>query len=201
MIVKRCVLAFLFLALGGGSMVAADGAKAIEDTVRAVPHLGRPLAGSNRGQDSVITWCAADGSWTYCEVKLTEAEFGGAPDDKRHREKLANIYSPVLGKYCEPTLLQPSWFFENYQILRNVWLAARTTSSSILFLLPKSNASLWERAHLVLKGLHPLLAKRVRVASTEEVLRTLAESGSLSPRLSAQAELLAEKYVPLHTAT
>jgi hypothetical protein len=37
MIVKRCVLAFLFLALGGASMVAAEGAKAVEDTLRAVP--------------------------------------------------------------------------------------------------------------------------------------------------------------------
>lgn len=57
MIVKRCVLAFLFLALGGGSMVAAEGAKAVEDTLRAVPHLGRPLAGSNRGRD-LLCYCS-----------------------------------------------------------------------------------------------------------------------------------------------
>ena len=59
MIVKRCVLAFLFLALGGASMVAAEGAKAVEKTLREAPHLGRPLAGSNRGPAFAPIWTCA----------------------------------------------------------------------------------------------------------------------------------------------
>lgn len=59
MIVKRSVLAFLFLALGGGSMLAAGGAKGVEDTLRAGPHLGRPIAGSNRGRDFAPIWTCA----------------------------------------------------------------------------------------------------------------------------------------------
>jgi ketosteroid isomerase-like protein len=35
MIVKRCVLSLLLLALGGGPVSAADGVKAVEDTLRA----------------------------------------------------------------------------------------------------------------------------------------------------------------------
>jgi ketosteroid isomerase-like protein len=35
MIVKRCVLSFLLFALGGGPVSAADGVKAVEDTLRA----------------------------------------------------------------------------------------------------------------------------------------------------------------------
>ena len=35
MVVKRCVLSFLLLALGEGPVLAADGVKAVEDTLRA----------------------------------------------------------------------------------------------------------------------------------------------------------------------
>lgn len=35
MILKRCVLSLLLLALGGGPVLAADGAKAVEETLRA----------------------------------------------------------------------------------------------------------------------------------------------------------------------
>jgi hypothetical protein len=40
-----------------------------------------------------VLWATTDGVRTFCEVKLSEADFGKAIDDDRHRAKLVDIYS------------------------------------------------------------------------------------------------------------
>lgn len=41
-------------------------------------------------------WQLADGTTVLCEVKLSEADFGKARADDKHRKKLQTIYSPRL---------------------------------------------------------------------------------------------------------
>jgi hypothetical protein len=75
---------------------------------------------TKEGTNVDIAWQSACGSWTYCDVKLSESDFGTAKDDMRHRDKLQQIYKPTLDPHCSADLLEPAFFFKHYQILRDV---------------------------------------------------------------------------------
>ena len=147
-----------------------------------------------------ISWRSTDGDWTYCEVKLSEAEFGAAKDDKRHLDKLNTTYRPVLAAFCPPEMLEPGTFFSNYQVFRNLWLAARKPKASVVFLLPRSNAALWRPLLTITAAVSTELAKRVYIVAAEDVLANLASGPTTPPRLAWYAEQLAEKYVVTNAA-
>jgi hypothetical protein len=149
---------------------------------------------AEEGTNVDVAWQGSDGAWTYCEVKLTEAEFGAAIDDERHREKLSKIYRPILDGHCDPSLLEPDGFFCNYQILRNLWLVARQPDASLVFLLPKGNAALWVALRAVLGRIGPTISGRISAVGIEDVLLALRADETLPPQLTTQAELLFEKY-------
>ena len=146
------------------------------------------------GTNVDVIW-QADGVRTYCEVKLSEQEFGTAADDERHREKLDRIYRPGLADACSPEWLQPEKFFQNYQLFRNVWLVARETGSRLVFLAPRANTRIWRQLTAFLGLLPEPLATRVRAVAIEDVIDSLAAADDLPPPLRIYAELLREKYV------
>lgn len=147
------------------------------------------------GTNIDVMWHAQDGARTFCEVKLSEQEFGAAKDDRRHRQKLEEIYKPVLEGQCAPELLEPAAFFSKYQLLRNVWLAAKEPSASVVFLVPRANVALWPQLNPFIEQLAPSLGRRVHAVAIEDVLRTLASSDESPPYLAWYARLLQEKYV------
>ena len=153
------------------------------------------IVNPDEGTNVDVSWHSARGDWTYCEVKLSEAEFGTATDDKRHREKLDSIYRPVLAEYCPAELLEPKAFFASYQVLRNIWLAARDPRASVVFLLPRHNGALWDPLQAVTTAVSADLVKRVHIVATEDVLSTLVSARTTPPRLAWYAEMLSEKYV------
>src|ERR1700722_18377699 len=142
-----------------------------------------------------IAWETADGDWTYCEVKLSEQEFGQAEGEPRHLRKLDKTYSPILRSHCSNELLDPTFFFKHYQILRNVWLAARKPGGRALFILPSRNKALWAPLARVLDGLDSSLRKRIHVVKLEEILAGLVHDKHNDQRLKLHAEQLTEKYV------
>ena len=152
------------------------------------------IADAVEGTNVDVMWFSPDGSKTFCEVKLSEQEFGVAKDDRRHRQKLEEIYKPVLIGQCARELLEAPAFFSKYQLLRNVWLAARDTDSSVVFLVPRANSALWPQLAPFIENLAPSLARRVHAVAIEDVLAALSSSKS-APRLAWYAELLQEKYV------
>ena len=158
------------------------------------------LPDPDEGTNVDVAWKGPSGAWTYCEVKLSEQEFGQASDDPRHLRKLKKIYGPTLAPLCSGELLEPRTFFEHYQILRNVWLAAREPTASTVFLLPKQNAALWEPLRRVMDALQPSLRARVHIAEVEDVFRRLAHDAKGAPKLRWYAELLSEKYIVPSTA-
>ncbi len=158
------------------------------------------IVAPKEGTNVDISWQCPGGEWTYCEVKLSEAGFGAAKDDKRHREKLNAIYRPILSAYCPAELLEPQSFFANYQVLRHLWLAASDPKASVVFLLPRQNVALWGPLQAVTRAVAPTIAKRVAIVATEDVLAALMSSQTTTPRLVWYAELLAEKYVVLDAA-
>lgn len=146
------------------------------------------------GTNVDVTWMSG-GVRTYCEVKLSEQEFGTAKDDDRHREKLERIYRPYLTDTCSPDLLQPEAFFRNYQLLRNVWLIARESGSRLMFLLPRANKTVWDQLILFLGQLPEVIAIRIRVVAVEQVLESLIAAEEMPGALRGYGEMLREKYV------
>lgn len=151
------------------------------------------------GTNVDVTW-VADGARTYCEVKLSEQEFGSAADDAAHRHKLETIYRPKLASLCASELLEPKHFFENYQLFRNVWLAAREAGSSVVFLVPRANTRIWRQLSVFLGSLSPAISSRVRAVAVEDVLASLAVAEGLPTPLTSYATLLSAKYAPAAAA-
>lgn len=154
------------------------------------------VADATEGTSVDVMWQSSQGARTFCEVKLSEPEFGSALDNAAHRAKLERIYKPVLAGFCNAELLKPQCFFANYQLLRNTWLAAREPESAVVFLLPRANNRIWRQLQGFIQTLSPALASRVHAVAIEDVLSSLASTVSLPDALVGYAELLQEKYVP-----
>jgi hypothetical protein len=150
---------------------------------------------ASEGTNVDIAWKTRDGVWTYCELKLTEQEFGQAKGESRHLEKLERTYGPVLRSHCSSELLEPKVFFEHYQIFRNIWLAARTPDGRAIFLLPSRNDTLWGPLRRVLDGLVGPLRERIRVVTLEALLADLSSDKNNEPELRWHAKQLSEKYL------
>ena len=153
------------------------------------------VADAQEGTNVDVMWKAPSGAKTFCEVKLSERKFGVAKDDRRHRQKLDEIYRPVLAGHCAPELLEPQGFFARYQLLRNVWLAAKDPEASVVFLVPRANSALWTQLGPFIELLAPALARRVRAVAIEDVLASLASSAHVPAKLTGYSELVREKYV------
>jgi hypothetical protein len=156
-------------------------------------HVADPTEGTNVD----VAWQGGEPGcpWTYCEVKLSETDFGTARNDATHRDKLDRTYGPALAHYVNAELLEATQFFMNYQLMRNLWLAALKPTSSVVFLLPRRNQRLWDRLQAITDNTAPALAKRIRVAATEDVLDRLAAQEDTPPHLALYAKQLAEKYI------
>jgi len=150
-----------------------------------------PQEGTN-----VDVWWRSAGEETYCEVKLSEREFGPATDDTRHQRKLDSIYGPVLRGQVDNVLLESEAFFANYQILRNLWLAARAghEQDRVVFLLPQANERLVAQLEEVLTRVKRPLSSRVSVVPVETLLERLRKDTASG--LAWYAWWLQQKYVP-----
>jgi restriction endonuclease-like protein len=142
-----------------------------------------------------VAWWASDKAPTYCEVKLSELDFGKVKPDQRHLGKLESIYRAALAEHLDVATLDPVKFFTRYQILRNVWLAAKTLNANLIFLLPRENAPLWGTIHSFFGTIAPSLRGRIHVAAVEDVLMKLASDATAPTDLRWYAQLLQEKYI------
>jgi restriction endonuclease-like protein len=130
----------------------------------------------------------------FCEFKLTESEFGRAKDDERHRQKLENIYLPMLAGKVSPDLLTPAWFFARYQLLRNIAYADPGGSASVLFVVPKDNEQLIRPLAEMREWLAPAIRPFVSVLYIEEIVSQLR--ATLDSDVAAYYDAYAAKYIP-----
>jgi hypothetical protein len=146
------------------------------------------------GTNIDVMW-HSDTALVFCEVKLSEAEFGTAVDDDRHRKKLSDYYQKRLSPLVSADLLHENTFFKNYQLLRNIALLAEHAEHQLVILLPRENESLAPSLHKILAGVNPEVRGRIKVAYIEHCILVLAEDPALSPELRVYASQLAEKYL------
>jgi hypothetical protein len=140
-------------------------------------------------------WTTTDGVRTFCEVKLSEADFGKALDDDRHRAKLVDIYSKILAGHLNSTRLERLAFFDAYQFNRNIWHMVRTDRSRLIFLLPRSNAGQWSLLRHLLSGVVSGTRERISVVAIEDVIANLLADNECPERLREYGRKPKQKYL------
>ncbi|OGP92377.1 MAG: hypothetical protein A2157_08140 [Deltaproteobacteria bacterium RBG_16_47_11] len=150
---------------------------------------------AEEGTNVDVAWQNSDGIWAFCEVKLSESEFGSAKPDQRHEKKFREIYSPRLRGLVDERLLEFHEFCQHYQLLRNISLLATHSGSHVVFLIPEQNNALIPALNAVLDSLVASVRHRVHVAYLEKVLISIKNHGTLNPELKLYAGQLEEKYV------
>ncbi len=187
-------LFFPYFNAGGGAagaLAGSMGAPAPTDQWH-FEHVPDPAEGTNVD----VAWRSASGAWTFCEVKLSEGDFGTAKPDARHKKKLESVYRKRLLHLVQPELLELNALCQNYQLLRNISFLESATVSDVVFLVPAANEALSVSFRRVERSLKPAVRKRVHLVFLEDVLRSLRADPKVSPELRVFAGALSEKYVP-----
>ncbi|HEX4051163.1 MAG TPA: hypothetical protein VHY19_09815 [Steroidobacteraceae bacterium] len=146
-----------------------------------------------------MAWWDVNNGPTYCEVKLTEREFGPASektneDRRKYDEKRTEFYLPGLQGKCPDEFLERNFFLKNYQIFRNLWLATTSDKATLVFLMPRANYRLWDQLNPIVDRLGDSLKSRIRIVAIEDVLKSLAIVHSPA-WVSKYAMLLRAKYL------
>lgn len=147
------------------------------------------------GSNIDVLWTTRDGAQTFCEVKLSEADFGKGADDVRHRSKLNHTYYPVLATHLESGRLERLAFLDAYQFNRNVWHLVRADRNRLIFLLPRANDVLWKQLQELLLGIVLRTRERISAVAIEDVLEKLSRDGRCPERFRQYADKLKQKYL------
>lgn len=192
---QACALNLFFPYFASGPRAAARIGKAVAGSSDVFKPRFEHVPVPKEGTNVDVEWVASDGSHTYIEFKLSEAEFGKAEADARHLSKLDQTYRRDLSRVVDGELLETKAFLGNYQILRNLWLAARDPRARLVFLLPRANEALWPPLKRVLRGVESSLLGRIRTVALEPVLAGLEADRESEGHLRLHAARVAEKYV------
>jgi hypothetical protein len=146
------------------------------------------------GTNTDMCWWTRDDLKTLCEVKLSEADFGKAPDDARHRLKFL-AYRERLAPHIEPARLERHAFFDAYQFYRNIWHMLGQERSRLVFLLPRANAVLWNRLAELRNAVVPGTQDRISVVDVGAVITRLCADEQSPREMREYAAKLKQKYV------
>lgn len=130
------------------------------------------------------------------EVKLTESEFGTCANDKKHREKLVDIYEELLREKVSEECLYGPTFFKNYQVLRH-FARLKGEGVEVVFLFPKANEPLWRTGEdFIRQKLTAPYNQQVRIVYLEDFVSSILTASKDRPSLNDHFELVDRKYRP-----
>jgi hypothetical protein len=152
---------------------------------------------AKEGTNVDVAWTVRGGGTLFCEVKLTEAEFGAAKDLPKYVVKFESTYRGRLSALVPEKYLELTTFRAHYQILRNLALLHRDPRDRLVFLLPRENEAVQWKLKPLLEELRPEVRSRVRVVFIEELIESLLTDSSLPPALQDHIAAVKTKYVPL----
>jgi hypothetical protein len=179
----------------GGAAASSSLLRALGQTSPLVSWEPEAVPNKDEGTNLDVTWKLADGTRMICEVKLSEADFGRARADEKHKHKLKKFYRDRLTGHVDAQMLQEPQFFRAYQILRNVWHMLSDPESKLVFLLPRANTRLWKELDSTLAALHAGTRKRVFTVAMEDALVSLRNDAECPTALREYACQLEAKYV------
>lgn len=180
----------------GGSMASTALLRALGLSGNLAKWEPEAIPDRDEGTNLDAQWSLTDGTTVFCEVKLSERDFGKAQCDERHTRKLREIYQPRLRGHVAQRLLEAPEFFDAYQILRNVWHLVSVANSKLVFLLPRANAQLWKLLLPTLDSVAPATREHILPVAMEDVLHRLQNDRKCPSDLRKYAKHLERKYVP-----
>ena len=168
------------------------------------------------GPDKVVTWAfekAIDkvekthcdlylelksGIRSFIEVNYTGHSFSRSIGDAQNREKLRNIYASALRKFVEQEYLEGKLFFANYQLLRNLTYFDPERNDIVIFLFPRGQDKVADRARKVLDVAiqNPTVRSRITILYLEDVVaNALAHLTKDDHLLRTHLHLFQQKYI------
>lgn len=139
----------------------------------------------------------ASASQIFVEVKYTEDGFGKAESDFEHQVKFLNTYLPLLvkSKYLRPECKGEQFFFNHYQILRN--LVHISDTDIVVLLFPKANRLVAEQADYARDFLLSDKGKaKLKIVFLEDFVSFL-EDKCRGGKLNGYYQDFRAKYLPL----
>jgi hypothetical protein len=135
------------------------------------------------------------GARALFEIKYTEQDFAKAKPDIEHHSKFNRIYAPRLATKLRPDFHRAEFFFEHYQIARNILHLGDHPEDSVIFLIPRANQALGYLATVLDQMALPSIRPRIRIVYFEDLLQTLAHHVAHTSFEQPLAEFR-EKYFP-----
>ncbi len=146
-----------------------------------------------------------DGAKIFFELKYTETEFGSARMDEPHMRKYEELYRPLLDRLLVPERRDdPEFFFQHYQIFRNLLYLLEHEGNRVFFIFPRKNVSLYYLFRVIREPVMIEFRDRICFISLESVIEKLAREASarwsrcdtdIPTWLLALGEFV-EKYIP-----
>jgi hypothetical protein len=151
---------------------------------------------TEEGSNIDVAWKSRNSPWNFCEVKLTETNYGTATPNEERLAKLNDIYAPRLQNIVPPDFLNPDTFFKNYQVLRNLSYLHLPEVENVFFLMPRGNTIALRHLNLVLQFVSAEYRSQIHVVFLEDLVEKLLQSVSISPELRCYMNSFSEKYLP-----
>lgn len=173
--------------------VGQEGSAELDFEVVLLNAVGVEVDGTNI--DVLIT--ERDGRRTIIEIKLTEGSFGRARPDPVHLEKLRDTYRPLLEGSLGDECLEPSAFFREYQLFRQLAQIRPGSDDQVVLLLPRSRPQLWRFANEWC-GRAELGSFRNRISAValEDVAAAMSDDARSGGHDVSPFEAFAAKYLP-----
>ena len=138
------------------------------------------------------------GAKIFIEFKLTEPELGRGQCNAQRLEKLKTIYEPVLREFVVPEYLEPTRFFANYQLLRNISFISSEKDDNVILVIPQGNRTIANKALRIINEAiqDPLVRSRVKILYHEELISNAMEHLNRGGhRIREHLYLYREKYL------
>ena len=175
-----------YFAAGGSGARALSSALGLDMDVSSEGWRFEEVQDENTNVD--VVWQSQAGQKVFCEVKLSEAEFGKAKNDQRHHDKLRDVYRPRLAGLG---FVLTCWSRRPSSLTTNCCAMCRCCKvngdSQLVILFPRANTALSPQLERVLAGIKPSHRHRIHVVHIEDALNSLCANESLAQPLRAHA--------------
>jgi hypothetical protein len=140
---------------------------------------------------------SSSGARIFCEIKLSEGDFGTAFPDARHSRKLQDIYRPrLLGKVM-PKYLDEELFFKHYQVLRNISYLRKDGMDILFLIFPRGNEKLAATEQIIRDMMTKGFKDKVSILYLEDVVEKILQAvAARNARLVQHYVEFKKKYIP-----
>lgn len=158
----------------------------------AFEHISDPTEGTNFDFYLRLN----SGTQLFFELKLSETGFGTAQNNLRRHRKLETVYAPRLRHHVDDACLNPIYFFQHYQLLRNISYLNHGTPDMLFLIFPFQNTRLLEEGTSIVSKVKPPVHNKIRLIDLEVVVDDILQAAGREESMLREHFLhFQEKYI------